>query len=77
MLAYLCEIKSTLRTQEQSVDELNKEIAKVAAEKQVLEQKISEMAIQKEKEQEKVEQLSKALQDRVTQAEAAYETMRE
>lgn len=40
MLAYLCEVKSTLRTQDQSVEDLKDEIKRLSTEKVELERKL-------------------------------------
>lgn len=75
MLAYLCEVKSLLRAQEQSVEELNKEIKQMTSEKAELERAISEVEAARKEERESALAVERSLRDHATGAHAAYQTM--
>ncbi|TFK67212.1 hypothetical protein BDN72DRAFT_112218 [Pluteus cervinus] len=75
MLAYLCEVKSMLRAQEQSVEDLNKEISQMTTEKGDLERAISEMESSRKEERESAATMERSLRDHATRAHAAYQTM--
>ncbi len=75
MLAYLCEVKSMLRAQEQSVEDLNKEISQMTTEKTDLERAISEMESSRKEERESAATMARSLRDQATRAHAAYQTM--
>lgn len=75
MIAYLCEIKSTLRTQNQAVETLKESNAQLDTEKASLERKIEYMIAMHKDETETSMAVEMSLREHCSRAHAAYETM--
>ncbi|KAF8654996.1 hypothetical protein AX16_003300 [Volvariella volvacea WC 439] len=75
MLAYLCEVKTTLRTREASVESLTAQVASLKEEKTKLEERIKEMEKVHKEERQAALTMEQNLREHCIKAHAAYETV--
>jgi uncharacterized coiled-coil protein SlyX len=77
MIAYLCEVKSRLRAQNQVVDGLNERLVEMGKEKAELEQRIENLVETNKDEKETALAVETSLREHCSRANAAYEIMEE
>ncbi|KAF8882123.1 hypothetical protein BD779DRAFT_1675106 [Infundibulicybe gibba] len=75
MIAYLCEVKSTLKSQNQAVDSLKEKILQLDTEKAELKQRVDDMIIINRDERETALAVEMSLREHCSRAHAAYGTM--
>lgn len=77
MVAYLCDVKSTLRSQNQAVDSLKEQVGLMESEKGDLERKVDYLAALRRDEKETALAVELSLREHCSRAHAAYEAILE
>ncbi|KIJ97217.1 hypothetical protein K443DRAFT_681693 [Laccaria amethystina LaAM-08-1] len=75
MIAYLCEVKSNLRSQNEVVDTLTKQVAELAEQKADLAKQVEDLTVLRKVDSETAIAVEVSLRDHCTKAHAAYEAM--
>ena len=75
MIAYLCEVKSNLRSQNAVVDTLTKQVEELEEEKADLAKQVEDLTVLRKVDSETAIAVEVSLREHCTKAHAAYEAM--